>query len=188
VVIEGVSEDCRVSVGIGVKSLSWGGGCECEGTLRRSGATELRSRTDVPVPRTGNPFGTATAHGSGAETRSDDLREQIRHRSGEGPIPSASHDVWSHRDEGIGRRLLARKNRNKKKDEPQTPEVPSSDDCPFVRDRTCARGPAVGRCRPGGLHNGGAMREDSAHCEIEVRCIKIAPYVKDCGCSCQVAQ
>lgn len=39
---------------------------------------------------------------------------------GEGPIPSASHDTWSHRVEGIGRWMLTRKNRkNKKKDEPQ---------------------------------------------------------------------
>lgn len=108
---------------------------------------------------------------------------------GRGPIPSSSHDVWSHRDEGIGRRLLARKNRNKKKkDELRTSEVPSSDDDPFVRDRTCARRPAVGRCRPGVLHNGGGMRGDSAHCEVEVRYIKIAPHVKDHGCSCQVPQ
>lgn len=108
---------------------------------------------------------------------------------GEGPIPSASHDVWSHRDEGIGRRLLARKNRNKKKkDELRTSEDSSSDDDPFVRDRTCARRPAAGRCCPGGLRNGGRMRGDSAHCEVEVRCVKIAPHVKDHGCSCQVPQ
>jgi len=56
-----------------------------------------------------------------------------------GPIPSAVRDTWCHRREGIGRRLLIRKNRNKEKGECRTPKQDrhaSTHGNPFKNDRT----------------------------------------------------
>lgn len=140
-------------------------GAGVEGTPRFSGSSELRARSEPPTSRRGTdsrPFRSCRWQSGGL---SDDSWGRVRHRSGEGPIPSGSHDTWSHRVEGIGRRMLTRKNRNnKKKDELQHPEDSSSDGNPFKRDRPHTRGRAnsafssEGRDRKNGLCRCGAHR------------------------------
>jgi len=123
----------------------------------------------------------------------DDSGAGGRHRSGrrtpssEGPIPSAVHDTWSHRGEGIGRRLSARKNRNnKKKDEPRKPGNSSSNGNPFKWGGPCAHRrtrPTPGRrARGRGRRLGGCdlHREHRGFCHIG------CPHVKGCRNFCQV--
>lgn len=79
---------------------------------------------------------------------------------GEGPTPSSSHDTWCHRCEGIGRRFLVRKNRNKKKEKRRNTKNIRHSSChgnPFRGDRTTCRDPALPQREPviTGCRNGG---------------------------------
>ena len=97
------------------------------------------------------------------------------------------HDTWSHRGEGIGRRLLARKNRNnKKKDEPRKPGNSSSNGNPFKWGDPCAHRrtrPTSGRRARG---QGRRLGECGLHREHRGLCHIGCLHVKGCRNSCQV--
>jgi len=107
---------------------------------------------------------------------------------GRGPIPSASHDTWSHRVEGIGRRLLTRKNRkNKKKDEPQNPEDSSTDGNPFKSDRSCTRSQRLSPAQSSGLwRRSRHVGKSRAHRERTGSSFEVRFHVKGRSYPCQV--